>query len=98
MGIDRTVTCGNCGAKGPWDAEAYDGAGDEQEMWNHRRLRKLERRPESPETDQLIEADRHHWEDNEEVSITAYMRMFAWARELEEERDAYKRAYLGQNA
>lgn len=38
MGIDRTVTCGNCGAKGPWDSEAYDGAGDEQEMWNHRRI------------------------------------------------------------
>lgn len=38
MGYDRTVTCGNCGAKGPWDKDAYDGAGDEQEMWNHRRV------------------------------------------------------------
>lgn len=37
MGYDRTVACGNCGAKGPWDKDAYDGAGDEQEMWNHRR-------------------------------------------------------------
>lgn len=34
MGVDGTVTCGNCGAKGPWDREAYDGAGNEQEMWN----------------------------------------------------------------
>lgn len=37
MGIDGTVTCGNCGAKGPWDRDAYDGAGNEQEMWNARR-------------------------------------------------------------
>ena len=37
MGIDGTVTCGNCGAKGPWDKDAYDGAGNEQEMWNARR-------------------------------------------------------------
>jgi hypothetical protein len=36
-GIDGIVTCGNCGAKGPWDKEAYDGAGNEQEMWNSRR-------------------------------------------------------------
>lgn len=27
----------NCGAKGPWDKDAYDGAGNEQEMWNARR-------------------------------------------------------------
>lgn len=36
MGIDGVVTCGNCGAKGPWDKDAYDGAGNEQEMWNKR--------------------------------------------------------------
>ena len=44
--------------------------------------------PESPETDQLMEADRHHWEGEEYVSITAYMRMFAMARCMEEERNA----------
>jgi len=37
MGIDGNVTCGNCGAKGPWDKDAYDDAGNEQEMWNERR-------------------------------------------------------------
>ena len=37
MGIDGNVTCGNCGAKGPWDRDAYAGAGNEQEMWNERR-------------------------------------------------------------
>jgi hypothetical protein len=29
MGYDRTVACGNCGAKGPWDNDAYAGAGDD---------------------------------------------------------------------
>ena len=97
MGHDRTVACGNCGAKGPWDKDAYDGAGDEQEMWNHRRFQKWERRSESPETDRMMEADRHHWEGEEMVSITAYMRMFSMAREMEEERDAYRRQVSTQS-
>ena len=50
-----------------------------------------ERRSESPETDQMMEADRIHWENEQEVSITAYMRMFCLARRMEEERDAYRR-------
>jgi hypothetical protein len=49
MGHDRTVACGNCGAKGPWDKDAYDGAGDEQEMWNRRR--------EAPTTSEVSEED-----------------------------------------
>lgn len=97
MGHDRTVACGNCGAKGPWDKDAYDSAGDEQEMWNHRRFPKWERRSESPETDRMMEADRHHWEGEEMVSITAYMRMFSMAREMEEERDAYRRQVSTQS-
>ena len=43
-----------------------------------------ERRSESPETDQMMEADRIHWENEQEVSITAYMRMFCLARRMEE--------------
>jgi len=97
MGYDRTVACGNCGAKGPWDKDAYDGAGDEQEMWNHRSLPKWERRSESPETDRMMEADRHHWDGEEMVSITAYMRMFSMACEMEAERDAYRRQVSTQS-
>ena len=54
----------------------------------------LKRKPESPETDQLMEADRHHWDGEEYVSITAYMRMFAMARLMEEERNAIQELYV----
>lgn len=115
MGIDRSVTCGNCGAKGPWDRDAWGLESDrppedEQEMWNRRRsvmefrspreiaeLAEALRLKESPETDQMMEADRMHWENEQEVSITAYMRMFCMARRMEEERNAF-RDLCSQNA
>ena len=37
VAVDGTVSCGNCSARGPWDRDAYDGAGDPLEMWNARR-------------------------------------------------------------
>jgi len=42
---------------------------------------------DTPETDRMMEEDRHHWEDEETVFITAYLRMVSMARQMEWERN-----------